>query len=442
MTTNRILLTTFGSTGDLNPFIALGLGLRDRGHEVSWAVEDAFRPSVSGAGFPVIHRLTGDVDTALGPYTRELYAGVSPLTSLKVILRRYVLPTLRTKVEELREICDGIDLIVAPSQHFAAAMVSELTGIPWVTLVLSPATLPSAYLQPQPSPLTLPDPLQRFANRVQWLVGRVMLRSIADGPVNAVRAEYRLPPRRNLLNTGNLSPWLAALPVSPAFVPRQPDWPPQVRVTGFCLWDVPNAWTEPSQLTAFLGGELPVVAVSAGSLAAQAPGNFDRFFRVSMTAIQQAGAGALIIGAAPGSLPDPLPPHVLALPFAPFSRVYPRCAAVIHHGGIGTTAHALLAGTPILVVPWGLDQFFIGGQVESIGVGRCLSRRAYRLDRVTCTVRELLDPGAPYRGHARSLAAAIASQDGVAVLCDALQDLINTHPAGGKATRGSVRLRG
>lgn len=438
----RILLTTFGSTGDLNPFIALGLGLRERGHEVRWAVEEPFRDNVSEAGFPLIHHLPGSVDAALGPYSRELYEGSSPLASLKVILRRYVLPTLPAKVEELREICTGVDLIVAPSQHFAAAIVSELTGVPWATLVLSPASLPSSFLPAQELPLALPAPLRPAVNRVQWALGLAMLRSVADGPVNAVRAEYGLPPRRNLMNTGNLSPLLAAVPVSPAFVPRQPDWPPQAQVTGFCFWDAPSTWVGPPELAAFLDGTRPVVAVSVGSIAAQAAGSFDRFFQVSIAAIREAGARALVIGAAPGSLPDPLPPDVQALPFVPFSRVYPRCAAVIHHGGIGTTAQALRAGTPMLVVPWGADQFFIGGQVARIGAGLCLSRPSYRLNRVRRAVREFLEPGSSYRGRALSLARTVASEDGVAALCDALQGLLPQPPATTNVIVDTARLSG
>jgi UDP:flavonoid glycosyltransferase YjiC (YdhE family) len=128
-------------------------------------------------------------------------------------------------------------------------------------------------------------------------------------------------------------------------------------------------------------------------------------------------------------VPEPTPPDVFTLPFVPFSQVYPRCAAVIHHGGIGSVAQALRAGTPMLVVPWGLDQFLLGQRVTNLRVGRWIARGQYTVDRVAPLLGALL-ADARFSTRARTIAGQIANQDGVAALCDRVERLIRSAEGG------------
>src|SRR5216110_1515556 len=114
----RIVVTTFGSTGDLNPFIALGLALRLRGHDVLFAVEANFQQQLGALGFPV-RLLTGDQETALAPFGQQIFNNDQPLPSLKLLMDHYILPTLPAKVNELREICQHADLLIAVASQFA-----------------------------------------------------------------------------------------------------------------------------------------------------------------------------------------------------------------------------------------------------------------------------------------------------------------------------------
>jgi UDP:flavonoid glycosyltransferase YjiC (YdhE family) len=423
---SRILVTTFGSSGDLNPFIALGLGLKTRGHKVVYAVEDSFEQVLVDAGFRSIHHLAGNAHDLLESYAPQMYRRSLPFASTRIIMNKYVVPTLQAKIEGLMAACDGVDLIVAPPQQFAASAVGELTGIPLAHVNLSPVSFPSEHVSPHPAPIPLPDSLQRLTNRAEWAAGTMVLRSIADEPINAVRAMYGLPPGRNQLTTGSLSSRFTATAASPAFVPPQPDWPPYVRLTGFLFWDNSDGWIEPREVAAFLDGSKPVVAVSAGSVSPQVRGVFERFYRTSIEAIRGIGARALVIGAAPDSLHRPVPDDVLALPFAPFSQIYPRCDAVIHHGGIGTTAQALRAGKPALVVPWGFDQFFTAGQVSRIGAGRRLDHRLFTRGRAAKILRGFLKSDSSAAAHARAISARINQEDGVATLCDELETLLKS----------------
>lgn len=420
----RIVLTTFGSSGDINPYIALGRGLRSRGYEVVFAVEDAFRPTVEAAGFPVRH-LTGDAMSVLGSHVDGLVGRSTPLRSLRLLIERYLLPTLRPRIGDLLAACEGADLLVAAMTQVAAAFVADLARIPLATVTLTPITVPSPEIEPQPLPDALPAPLRRAANRASWAFGEWYVARLFDPPINRLRAEYGLRPYRNWMYTeaANSPARLVAVAVSSAFFPPPTDWPPRVRETGFLYWDQPGDWREPPELAAFLAGPTPVVAVSSGSMSLEMGGAFGDFYRESVATIRASGARALVLGAPDGALGEPLPASVLALPFAPFSQVYPRCAVVIHHGGIGTTAQALRAGTPQLVVPWAVDQFWTGAQVRRIGAGLTLQRKSYTATLATPLLRDLL-ANPLYQKHCSALAGEIAREDGVATLCDALEGML------------------
>jgi UDP:flavonoid glycosyltransferase YjiC (YdhE family) len=422
----RIVISTVGSAGDLNPFLALGLGLRERGHDVLFAVEDRMSRAIREAGFP-IHPLAGDGQEIFEQYSAEFIDKLTPIASLRVVVERYLLPALRTNVEELRAASVGADLLVTAAVQLAASFVAEQTGIPWASVALTPIVVPSAYVAPVPG-FTLPGPLQRAVNRFFWTGGILTVRRIADRPVNRIRQEYGLPPLRDVMYTGNLSREYTAVAISPTFIPRPPDWPSYIAETGFLYWDTPDSWHEPEALTAFLAGPEPVIAVSSGSMGPEIKHAFTQFFATSIEAVRRAGARALVIGAAPGVLTDPLPEGVFATPFAPFSQVYPRCAAVIHHGGIGTTAQSLRAGVPTLIVPWGVDQYYHGEAVKQLGAGRWMQRRFYTVERASSALKTLLtDPC--YRQRARAVAATIAREDGLATLCDGLASVLRRQLA-------------
>lgn len=419
---SRILLTTFGSSGDLHPFLAVGLGLRARGHQVTFAVERNFQPQIIALGFPALP-LTGDAEGGLMESAEALISRATPLASLRALMNDVILPALRPKIEELRAASANADVLVSSAQQIAASFVADLTDIPWASIALSPVLFPSAYLEPQPAPVPIPRRLQPLANRASWAMGMMAVRRLWDVPINRVRAEYGLPPRRDLAQTGNLSRQLTALAVSPAYTPRPPDWPAWVHQTGFCFWDTPDTWKEPPELTAFLAGSRPVVALSSGSMADKVGGAFDPVYRAGIAAICQAGARALVIGAPLESLPNPLPDDVFALKYAPFSLIYPRCAAAIHHGGIGTLAQSLRAGIPALVVPWGVDQFFAGAQMARVGAGRWLRRPDFTAERGTREVAVLLED-VSYRKRAAAIAQQIATEDGVGAFIALLERML------------------
>jgi UDP:flavonoid glycosyltransferase YjiC (YdhE family) len=411
----RLVMTTVGSAGDLNPYIALASGLRQRGHEIVFAVEQSFARRLRAEGFAA-QELRGDVRTLLGPYAHDMIDSSIGFRSLRTLSHHYLAPVLGENITLLRDICEGADALIGSAGQIAASAVADLTGIPWMSVALSPA-IPTEFV----SPITgaaQSGAINRVINRVAWTLGELALQRASDPPLNAVRAMYGLPPRKRLLADGNLSPTFTGVAVSPTFFARPADWPASAQVTGFLYWDTPSAWRAPPELEAFLSGGRPVIAVSTGSLGPDTSDLFSQFFAASVAAIHRVGARALVIGA--GTAYSTAGPETLLIEYAPFSLVYPRCAAVIHHGGSGTLAQSLRAGVPTLVAPWGADQFFHAALLKRAGVSRTLARKSYTAERARAALTTLLhDTG--IRRHAQELASAIAQEDGCGQLCDAIE---------------------
>jgi len=418
----RIVVTTFGSTGDLNPFIALGLVLRSRGHDVIFAVEANFQEQLSLLGFPV-RLLTGDQEKALAPFRHQIFNNEQPLTSLKLLMDHYILPTLPEKVVELREICQQADLLISVAPQFAASIVADLLHLPLVSVILTPSTLTSASIAAQPLSIHLPASLQRLSNRFSWFVGGLFLRQIVDKPINNLRRTFHVPPRSNLMWTGNLSQRLTALAVSSAFLSRPGDWPESLKMTGFCFWDRPVDWQFSETLKTFFRGDKPVVAVTAGSVAPEERALFLSYYQTSIESILACGARALVINAPENIAFSEQRDEVLQLPFVPFSEVFPACAAVIHHGGIGTIAQCLRAGVPSLVVPGGVDQPFNAAQVVQRKAGRWIPRKHYSMRLAEHALKALLTTP-DYGKRVREIQAQILQEDGVAKLCSAVEQIL------------------
>ncbi len=416
----RIVLSTLGSSGDLNPFLSLGLGLRARGHDVLFAVEPNLLAPLREAGFAV-HLLPGNATDSLSPQMHQFMHTRSSLASFDLLVKHAILPPLQSTVEALLEACQGADLLVARGViHLAAPIVAELQHLPWIHVTMTPLTIPSAYTDPGTLPFSPPP----FLNRLLQQAVRLHLRHLADQQVNVVRTHFGLPPERDVLTMSNLSRLLTAVLVSPSFFAPRPDWPSFVSMTGFCFWDVPPGWSEPASLASFLQGDEPIIAVSFGSMAPFVGDAFVDLYRTSIFAILRSGARALVIGATPEALPDPLPPEVYTLPFAPFSLIYPRCSVVIHHGGVYTAATALRAGVPALIVPWGFDQFFTANQVQRLGAGRWIDHHSYTLERAVQALSSLLHQQCFHR-QAQSLAHKLAQEDGVATLCTKIEQTLS-----------------
>ena len=273
-----------------------------------------------------------------------------------------------------RHVVPGETVLVGSSLALSARLVAEADGVPLATVHLSPAVLRSLHRPPRllgvPLPAAAPAALWRAVYRLgDHLIGRVL-----DAPLAAERRRLGLPPVSRPLDRWWHSPDLA-LGLFPAwFAPPQPDWPPQLQLTGFPLFDDAAFHPPDPALDAWLAEGEPPLVVTAGSAHRHA----GRFFAAAAEAARRLGRRALLLTRAEESLPSPLPPGTLHRAWVPFARLLPRAAALVHHGGIGTTAQALAAGIPQLVVAFSHDQLDNGSRVADLGAGAVTTARRFR----------------------------------------------------------------
>jgi len=258
--------------------------------------------------------------------------------------------------------------------------------------------------------------LGRWTSRLLLAIGKRQTRPWM-APVAALRARAGVPPGGHPLFEGQFSPFGTLALCSRVIAPPQPDWPPRTQVTGFVFYN--RAIPMPPELDAFLAAGPPPIVFTLGSSAVGLPG---AFFRESAFAAASLGRRAvLLVGRHPENQPrEPLPAGVIAVEAAPHDALFPRAAAVVHPGGIGTTGQALRAGHPMLVVPHAHDQPDNAFRVKALGVARVIAPERYRAARVARELRALAgDPS--YAERARSIGARVREEDGAAAACAALE---------------------
>jgi rhamnosyltransferase subunit B len=264
----------------------------------------------------------------------------------------------------------------------------------------------------------MPDWLPRFAKRWQYrLANALIIERILTRGLNAFRAEVGLPPVHDLMGGWWHSPQ-RVLGLFPDWYGRpQADWPPQIRLTGFPHYDGrPGAGLPPEVRDFCLAGP-PPVAFTFGTGMMHAA----RFFRAALKACRLLGVRGLFLTRYAGQLPEPLPASVRHCPYAPFQELFPLCAAVVHHGGVGTTARAMAAGTPQLVLPLAYDQSDNAVRVQKLGVGDWLNVRHRTGAHLARALARLMTPAV--RTRCRTVAEQFIRHDGLDVAADSLEEL-------------------
>jgi rhamnosyltransferase subunit B len=422
VTGRRIVLATFGSLGDLHPFIALAKELQARGHVPVVATSEFHRERIERQGiefFPVqpdLLEFEGRPE-----FFRDL---MDRKKGTENVIRHLFMANLRDSYDDTLEAVRGADLLVSHAVAFAGPLVAEATGIPWVSAVLSPISLMSKHDPSVPPQLPLLRHLRVLGPRFHgplYGLARRMLRPWTE-PVRLLRKELGLQPKEDPLFEGGNSPACMLVLFSKVLGAPQPDWPPQAIQTGFPFFDDMNATGMTTELKQFLVSGPPPIVFTLGSSAVMDAGPF---YEMSRAAAQQLGRRAvLLIGIDPRNQPrEPLPDSMLALDYAPYSELFPRAAAIVHQGGVGTTAQALRAGRPMLVVPWGHDQLDNADRVCRLGVARTLSRDRYTVRRAATALRHLLDESS-HVTRAHDVGRLVRSEDGAAVACDAIERVL------------------
>lgn len=416
----RIVFATFGSLGDLHPYLALARELKARGHRPLVATHPGYRPRVEADGVD-FHPVRPDM-SVFGDETVLMKKVMSAQGGPEFIIRRVIMPHLRESAADLAEALVGADFLLSHTLTFAGPLLAEQRGLPWASTVLAP----TGFFSNLDPPVLAPMPaLTRLRALGPGFYAGFMkqLKKMSFGwtePVRALRREMGLPPTdKDPLFEGQFSPLGTLALYSGVMGDPQADWPPHSHLTGFPFYDPAEGEPPVPELAAFLAAGDPPLVFTLGSSAVLDAGDF---FTQSARAAQRLGRRAvLLIGRDPRNRPvEPLPPGILALEYAPHGPLFRRAAAVVHQGGIGTTAQALRAGVPMLFLPYGFDQPDNAARVERLGIARTISRGRYRAERVARELGALLSDATVLQ-RAEAIGRRVDAEEGVATACDLIE---------------------
>lgn len=419
----RVVLNTFGSFGDIHPYMAIAMELQRRGHTPVIATMEIYREKIEGVGlefFPVRPNIPQPKEQ-----DPELIEKImEPKTGPRFLTEGLVFPAVRDSYADLIEAVAGADLLVTHPAAPAGPLVGRKTGMPWVSTVLAPFSFISAYDPPVP-------PFWQWTRKLSVLGPEIMgfLLNLSKSQYKAkaitdFRDELGLPNVGNPMFEGQHSPTRVLALFSELFGQPQPDWPPQTAITGFCFYDGHHEAVIPPELIRFLDSGAPPIIFTLGSSAVWVARDF---FRESIEAARSIGRRAVLLIGDERNLPRTLPQGVIAVDYVPYHSLLPRACAVVHHGGVGTTSQALLAGVPTLIVPFAFDQSDNAEHAFRMGTSRTLYRKNYRAARVASELEELLRHPF-YSSHAIQISQKLKRENGPARAADLIEQAVSGTP--------------
>ncbi len=407
----RITLFTIGSRGDIQPYVALGLGLQAAGHSVRLAAHNEFERFIRSRGldiFPVEGNPRAMLESDAGRDWLE--SANNPLAFFKKLgeLSEQIMDQF---LVDIWDACQETDAIIISPLAMPAAHVAEKLGLPVYAAYLQPSVPTRAFAAPMASG---GRDFGGIFNRLSHVAVNHVFWQLFRSPTNTWRKEtLGLPPmpfwgpyRKRLWR---YRPVL--LGHSPSVLPKPADWGGWLHVTGYWFLDHPAGWQPPADLVEFLDSGPPPVYVGFGSMNSRDP---EATTRIVLKALARAGQRGVILTGWGGLDAVDLPESVFKIQEIPHDWLFPRTAAVVHHGGAGTTAAGLRAGIPSILIPFFADQPFWAAQVQRLGVGpKPIPRKQLSVDRLARAITAAV-ADQPMRDRAAELGRRIQAEDGVA----------------------------
>lgn len=419
----KILICCWGSHGDVDPYIGLGLGLTSRGHSVTLATQAYFAALVEsrGLGFRSLR-------PNVGPNDKDIIRQVMhPKHGSRFVTRDLVFKATKEMYDDLSEVAEAADLIVTHPLTGVAAVHAERQRKPWASTVLSPLS----FFSEQDPPVFAQA---RWLKRLEWLsawpsrlfirAGKRLSRSWGQELLD-LRARMGLEDRGHPLFEGQHSPHLVLALWSAALGAPRADWPKNVVLTGHMFYDASHGEGLNPELEEFLAEGEPPIVFTLGSSAVLNAGDF---WTESRAAVERLGArGVFLVGS--GQVAQhraALPRNILAIESAPHSLLMPRASVVVHQCGVGTVGQGLRSGRPVLAVPFANDQPDNAWRIARLGTARIVYPPHYKAHRVARELDTLMSKPS-YAERAQSVAQSVNSERGVETACDALEATFNLN---------------
>jgi rhamnosyltransferase subunit B len=416
------ILASIGTDGDIIPYLGLGAELRRRGHRVTLAVAEPWRDRALELGLEFSSIVSTEED-------RQMLESPDFWHPIKgpYIVARWGAQYIERQYNQLAELCQTPGaVLVANSGLVAARVVNEKLGIPMATLLLQPGMIKSSIAPPvMAAGMTLPRWAPRVVGNAYWWMLDVVVDLLIGRELNGLRKNLGMQPVKRIFDW-----WLSEQMVIGMFPewygPRQADWVQQVRLAGFPMFDGRAESELSEELIAFCGkGEPPIVFTFGTGMK-----HGHRIFAAAVEACEILGRRGILLSRHTDQLPKSLPSSILWQSFAPFQKLFPLCAAVVHHGGVGTTAKALASATPQLLMPMAYDQPDNATRVKRLGVGDYITPRRATAKGLAGSLRRLLDSGV--KQHCAVAADRFGSETGLAQAANWVEKLAISHGVAAK----------
>jgi len=408
----RIAIITIGSRGDVQPFVALGQGLIKAGHTVRLVTHQDFEAFVKSYGLEFC-LIRGNPQEMVGSQEMREVLEKGNFVTIGRQMIRGAERTINEWMEDSLAACQGVDLIIAGGVGLSAGIsVAEKLHLPLLQAFVFPVTPTRAF----PSillPQTLPNLGGAFnllsshlILQLMWLVSRPMLNQTRKKILDLPPYSFAEPSQAS---RSKGFPMLFGF--SPSVIPKPTDWRTDDHVTGYWFLDPTDGWTPPPDLLDFLQVGPAPVYIGFGSMGSRKPGETTDLV---LQALSKTGQRAILLSGWGGLQKTDLPASVCMIDSIPHAWLFPRVAAVVHHGGAGTTGAGLRAGVPSIVIPFTTEQEFWGQRIHKLGVGPApIPRRKLTIDRLAQAIQEAVTNTA-MRQRAVELGAKIQAEDGIA----------------------------
>lgn len=398
----RILFTSYGTRGDIQPFIALGQALQKAGYEVSICACEGFRGFIEGHGLHYSY-----MNNAVLELSQAVLGDVSPLEAMQIAGK--IAKAMRHSFDDEWAAAQAFqpDLMIHP-KYIASHHIAEKLGIPNIIAMPLPF-----YTATEAFPVPFFAGLPKFMNRLSYFMNTLSGLGYAAS-INDFRTKTLGLPKIAAFNDmlkradGSTIPIMYAY--SPELLARPADFPPHVHVTGYWFLEAQANWQAPADLLEFLAAGTPPVYVGFGSMGAKGAA---KRAQVVVEALKQSGQRGLLARGWGGLHAEDLPQNILMLDEVPHDWLFPRVAAVVHHGGAGTTAAVLRAGKPSLICPFLGDQPFWGKVVHEAGLGlKPIPQGQLSVENLSAAIRGLCSDSAMIQ-RAAAFGEKIRAEDGM-----------------------------
>ncbi len=418
----KVLITTYGTFGDVQPYVALGKGLKNSGHQVVLGTSERFRDFVEGHGLTfgsMGDGLLAIIDTDQGRNMLENTTNIIDVVKHNIKLAKQFKPLQIAQLRDTWELAKSIkpDFILYHPKTGAAPHIAEKLGVGCALVTPIPMFVPTSEW---PFPVLPNIKLGRWYNRLSYKIITALSGIILGKYIRNFRDEIGLKPMANfnLLKDGDGRDIPVLHLISEAVIPRPADWPTNAYMTGYCYLEREKDWTPPADLQSFLDKGSPPVYVGFGSMAGRNP---RQLTKIVVGALQCAGVRGLIATGWGGMKCEDLPGSILEIESAPHDWLFPQVAAVVHHGGAGTTAAGLRWGRPSVVVPFFGDQPFWGHHVHTLGAGtKPIPRKKLTADQLAAAIKDAVSNPDIYK-KAEEIGKRIRQEDGVGNAMDVIE---------------------